>query len=768
MKPNEVNQIAKDTVIFREKETVEAVGMVMKGKICAKSTNFCINLGVGSFIGMNDIYGGTYLCDYSAAEDSQVYMFPVKTSADIANIFRINKDYRGLAVYYLDRYIFELNKIKTHLKTVLSDYIDFIKKEQDASIEIGKKTGYKFPPIPEINALACTEAESEPGTEKLNYYLENVRIPTSTLKEFYGLGEQITLFHIKEQAELIEELAAACGEYEDAIEEALSLTVNKNRNSLFFFQGRLASAGAKNGGNEDIIKLMDKVIEAVTNIEKIFDTETGRGAFADREVMDSIYAKSQSGEEPEDDNGKAEPDMQAAEMAVLLKNSLDQIFDYAGYAKDKADAFRTNIDAFVALKDKLEITDETRHLRREIEKGFYDLYECVFAVAAKSNSIPKVIELFFNYGFVDERLITQESLIMLCSLKGEDSTSPCRVFTMTEWLKAVNEGRKEPSRNEMGLDFQEFLRQEKKQGNMTDEDIRQANEDGATKVHYEINNAMRSASRVTNGQFSVYVPVLFEEMITNTIAKIAITKKYVNDVFSDTLDADFSAFHREAMFVDETVGVDRFVVMTQVFPDIILTPVIGQNGSMWQEITGKRRESSGRFFIPILCTSRLENIMIKLFGNFRWELCKTMQGINWNNIQMKSLTSEYMDYLQFYRKNHDLTEEKREKIKLQIQRCRNNSREVFTSDYEVWMLAEKNGSIRLNKVVREMLATYCPFRKDYREQLLRQPTYEEAFARYFRETNKKLHEIELKHKSIERQFEVPKKMIDNYEFYKNN
>ena len=89
--------------------------------------------------------------------------------------------------------------------------------------------------------------------------------------------------------------------------------------------------------------------------------------------------------------------------------------------------------------------------------------------------------------------------------------------------------------------------------------------------------------------------------------------------------------------------------------------------------------------------------MIQLCGRFRWELCRTMQGTSWNNIQIKSLTSEYSDYIQFYRKNRDLSEDKKEKLKMQIQKCRNNTREVFVTDlslihiYVGYVKLEKRG-----------------------------------------------------------------------------
>ena len=38
---------------------------------------------------------------------------------------------------------------------------------------------------------------------------------------------------------------------------------------------------------------------------------------------------------------------------------------------------------------------------------------------------------------------------------------------------------------------------------------------------------------------------------------------------------------------------------------------------------------------------------------------------------------------------------------MQIQKGRNNSREIFLIDYEAWVKSESNGSMKMNKVARE-------------------------------------------------------------------
>ena len=161
--------------------------------------------------------------------------------------------------------------------------------------------------------------------------------------------------------------------------------------------------------------------------------------------------------------------------------------------------------------------------------------------------------------------------------------------------------------------------------------------------------------------------------------------------------------------------------------------------------------------------------MTKAFGRFHWEYCRCEMGAMWNNIQYKSLTSEYMDYIQYYRKNHNLSEEKREKIKTQILRARNNSREIFLSDYEMWIYSEANAAMKLNKVSRLILATYCPFNKELRESLKANAAFAEAMAVHQRMFHEKTREWELRIKKRENNgMPVPQEFYDTYSYYANN
>lgn len=159
-------------------------------------------------------------------------------------------------------------------------------------------------------------------------------------------------------------------------------------------------------------------------------------------------------------------------------------------------------------------------------------------------------------------------------------------------------------------------------------------------------------------------------------------------------------------------------------------PNAGTKAMMWQETAGVKRDTPGRFMFPIFTAVDLEDMMIETMGRFRWEMCRKIQGVHWNDIREKSLTAEYCDYIQFYRKNHELSTEAKEKVKSALIRAKNNYREVFVKDYVSWIKYESKGSFRLNKVTRDILVRYCPFTKDIRNDLKANPMYQNSITRY--------------------------------------
>ena len=308
----------------------------------------------------------------------------------------------------------------------------------------------------------------------------------------------------------------------------------------------------------------------------------------------------------------------------------------------------------------------------------------------------------------------------------------------------------------------------RRQNRLTEAEMAQELSDPVKKLHYEIQNMFRYNNRTTNGQISSFVPFLHNDQWSNTVERLRVTAAKVNEALAGIVRIDYSVFDREVIYSNTEKNIIKEYIIKRVFPDIILMPTVGINGIMWQEISGKRRDTPGRFLLPIFSDMNLGLLLIRILGRFRWELCRTIEGIAWNDIQNKSLTSEYSDYLQFYRKNRELSEEKKEKIKAQIQKGRNSSREIFVMDYEQWISYESVGAIKLNKPVREIMATYCPFSREIREQIKQQPLFEEAMARYYREKQKRVREVEGRCRLLQREnIEAPKELMDTLSYHRD-
>lgn len=171
--------------------------------------------------------------------------------------------------------------------------------------------------------------------------------------------------------------------------------------------------------------------------------------------------------------------------------------------------------------------------------------------------------------------------------------------------------------------------------------------------------------------------------------------------------------------------------------------------------------------MPVLFEKETDAEMVHLLAGFRWEKCRTDMGNRWNDFRYPSLTSEYTDYLQFYRKNSELSQERKTKIRAQLQQCNNKHKEVFTKDYTDWVLRESRGAMKLSRVARTILFTYCPFSAEIMKALEGQTVYMEAAKKYVRENRAAIKNIEMLMHKFEREgMEVPQEVRDTSEYLK--
>ena len=524
------------------------------------------------------------------------------------------------------------------------------------------------------------------------------------------------------------------------------------------------------GESGNVMSLFDDIIDYINTLENLMLDKAGVDLEIDHEFMEETYFSLLNSDVKNDDGNDADIALTEMEYQDIsqLNNSLSFILDYSEIEREEALDFEQYITDFDKLRDKFLTDDDTRTLRRNITKMYYKIYKKVFLKDYKSSeSTPVIIDLFLRYGFISEKLLSEELLEQLLSIDRHDvGNASCMVYDMKQWLTEIIEGRKEPSKSEFDLDYAESLRDRKRTGALTEQQVNAMADDRNAKFEFEVDNMFKANHRILYGQVSAFVPFLFTDGCASSLLKTFMSGDRINAAVHRLLQIDYSAFYREGLYKGEAEGIKKEYIVEEVFPDFILFPIAGSNPIMWQEISGRRRNSKGRFLLPAFLDTDIDAAMVKLFGRFRWELCRTIQGAAWNNIQVKSLTSEYSDFIQFYKKNRELSEDKKDKLKMQIQKCRNNTREVFVVDYENWIKHEAHGGIVLSKPVREIMATYCPFAKDLRDSVEEQPLFRDAMARYNREKGKKTKEYDLKFRVWDKdKVDVPKEIVKTRDYY---
>lgn len=676
-----------------------------------------------SLNGINDIMNtqkdySTYIVSSLAtlidlSYDAYQKLMPICRSLDILA--------KNLSVYYWaikDKYYFKYSPEIEHLDSYKKVY-------QDA-----RDSGTSFFPF-DADSLSnryvyenSDDVDNEIDAAGFEYFSKLLNVPLEQRKGFFSSENFICEYHIQRGSDfldsLVRELKSKLSELYNNINYLYTAPVN-----LLSSYGKIAvdSKDDKEAALT-LYGIMEQsagiIANCIDRLQNEFDCFSSVNTSKINELVEAVKEKASISRIPQGDNSA----YAGSELPKELENSLDNILTFCDCAQDFKDSFNKRLSHFRALKDKSSSDSEARELRTSLTNDFFTVYNTAFKKAQESGQCPKFISMFLNFGYMDERLVTTEQAVSLYRLCDKEyNPSRYSIYTAKKWLQEIYQNRREPSINDFGQDYYDVFRDMKKRKLVTDLDKPAYEKDFSGKVSFEINNMIKTNQKVCHGHMSSYFPILHKDIITRDLEKSVVTPSKITAAINNILETDFSVFYREIWYKNEKKGIEKEPIMKEILPDIIIVPTFGSRASMWQEITGRGRNTPGRFIFPAFTDENIYDMVLKLIGAFRWELCRTMMGVAWNDITEKSLTSEYTDYIQFFKKNHDLSEEAKEKIKVQIQKNRNMMKDIFTSDYDVWINYESKGILRLNKVARSILFRYCPLPKEQRTNLAKQPVF---------------------------------------------
>lgn len=815
-------KITSDTILFSEGGKVENLLVITKGdmdvyissrdllgmedqeeiikhscKLFKVPKNIIIGIG-----GYRD--NSNYMFSLKSNIENEVYIVKTSNRDEIKNFFNKNKPYLTnmyhsisyLVLKFYEEYI-KIRNINNELKIILTNlgvlYFNLNNKNKHIQsesflrikeiFEDATNSGFYVPHSFDADFVKANHNEAymhnkslseEDSENKLNVEMDYIRrfltMPKNIKDGFFTYDTNMSLSAANMLYDNLTYIINLLKKEFVETMENMFFMYSHDKESIFNEYSKMALELEKEGKDNEVwVKYTRHIGNIIKNFSKLIKEEYDFNLNIDEDEIDSVIEKLDiTSESKKTENDKIKIIMGAEQIPEEVKNPTKKLIEISAIDEERAKILLKGLDEFRKLKDKFDADDDARKIRRSVTNVFFEIYKEVAKRAIIDGNDSKLIKMFLNYGYMDDELLTPNQIIDLYDIKDKTKAKKFNIFYIDEWLKKIYNKEEMPSVNGFGQDYKEALREMKKRGMISDKEAEEDFESSSKRLEYEVDNMIQTTQRLCYGQISVYFPILHSDMIIKDFDDSLIRRETIEKTINSIMDVDFSAFYREVLYKNAELNITKELVMQEVLPNIILMPTYGSRAIMWEELSTRQKNSTGRFLFPIFTSEDLESLAIPTIGAFRWELCKTMLGPAWNDITQMSLTSEYSDYVQFYKKNRNLSDDSKEKLKIQIKKCRNNLREVFVSDYFIWIKYESKGIMRLNRVVRNILYRQVPFSKDIRDEVAKQPMFADIANRFKNIRNKKASEIENRYyKFTKTGNPLPEELANHIDFYKN-
>ncbi|SEI56357.1 hypothetical protein SAMN02910453_0839 [Lachnospiraceae bacterium A10] len=691
----------KNDRIHAKGTPVKTVEVVLSGSVTLIDGTMKMTLGQGNILGAVETPGSNYMFDYIASDDCKIGAYPYRELEDIEKVIRVNPRIAPILATAMVRAADESYKTyEAALANAKDEYVK-LKKQIDDYPGLSASLGESVKEFPELKHLEGPR-DSAYLVHWMVVFLKSVREHDDYLNKYvYTQGPDMILGFVMGAARFMKYVVQENQRLRNYVKEIHEISMN--------FQ-------------TVYMKLEQKMREI--------------------NAVDEISADSDE-----------TPD---------LSNALNVILSFGEIPATESMEFKNLIETYGSYSDRGEMSDVMRKLRREITDAFFRIYSKVFLNSLETTSVPPAVKMFLMFGFVDPQIAGQENTDILYQIvKNHKPDAGHVVYTVPEWLEMIYRGEVMPSKNEFDLDYPAHLREQKQNGEITEEQEKELLVDPVNKVKFETENMFKIGDRMTFGRITSFIPIFDSCNVMKALDTAYLATGLVHEKLNAVRSLDYSIFYREQYYSNEDLGITRLTIDKEVLPYMIMMPNMGSRVALWQEIEGKKRDTRARFLLPMFTVEDPIKSFISACGEFRWEMCKTEQGIHWNDLSDPSLTAEYADYIQFYRKNRLLNAEQKEKLKKTLQKVGNNLRRAFVSDYLLYMTAECNGSPVMNKASRAILFSYVPFGAEIRAKIGTNPQYAEFMKKHDADCAAKMRPIEMMIRKLEtRGEEIPAELLD--------
>jgi len=723
---------------IRTGQPIDNLWYINSGSVQAAFDGGAFTLPKGSLIGISDFAMDSHFFSYTALEDTQLLSFGNKSMFHNADFFSGHPDNTTHLALNMNVQMLGVLSQYENVRQQCDSFYHFLADSYEQYRTICNEFHVVAKDLPSLSELAPLSLEHDIGSWLSDYHKGMKSLFLDPQIRTRLESASILPGYLYQSSEELHQVMEVCVTMQDYCNDLAAILLNEDSIDFFDLLTNLFYCiGAQNAQKMGLGSLIKKSILTISSQPSIPKTllQTRLDEYKNRirsmEQLRQLASGAQTG---------STSVLPAA--AHDLSNSVRIIMEYAECLPEIAESFRMHLEEYKQLKNKNSDAPDASKLRKDLTSEFYAIYISAFQNSLFDENIPSILKMFFQFGFVDADLAGQENTCYLYSIVDTYHDLPKKgIYTMYHWLRAIYNGEKSPSITELESSYEKYVQELVSLNKIDQKMAEKMLHDNAQKTMFELNNLFPSVCKITNGHLATYCPILSEHQFVRRPEDILLQAEAIQQNLDQLCTVDYGLFYHDSLTVlcqSENIH-DYFHV--EIRPDIILTPLVGTRSAMWQAYSGRSQLSPARMMLPIFDLENLQKGIIHMSAEYRWEICKRVQGSHWNDVTEPSLTSLYYDYLQFYKKNSDLSSDAKEKIRSDLSKYKQNFREYFIHDYQIYILSESNASPRLNKVARSILFSQCPFSAAIRDTLSANPLYTDPLHRNYIHCAQRLHQL---------------------------
>lgn len=758
---------ALQDILFLKKGTVEIKQCIenIKGFLdfeiiekskCLKEVSIPSILG-GEFL-FSELCGNSYI----AKTECEVTHFKVN-SDDILNFLKqapqiagnILLSMKDFCIYGINNYVYQ-NKLIGEIDK-LTDNIELLASalERDSSDElfgVFESAGGEIPEIIEASFLLKDNShllnkvylEQEDVKEKydwetLEFANTIVRANPQAFQQI--IHSQISVFQYiyKRLAGVAQRLSEDVSKLQKQIQRRMDFLYDDPSSQLF----RLLNLGSEllvfHNAQPTILK---GIVTIIKNIENLYVKNGGYSYENLQASLQDFMASVPKQPDMEESDVLVKENDKPSEFRPLLKNGTKEILAYAGVSQEVAERMEEDFAKIEKINFKDPTEKESRRILKELQRDFFELFTAVvFRYFDHKVELPLAVKLFIYFGFIKEDVLDDNHLDNLCKAveffeNPENIDYP--IMTAVDYLESIYKQEEVPGLSLNGEDYIKTMRHNAGRGN-------EFVDSPEKRVTYEIDNMFKEAMRITSDSPRAYIPFLTSYAIKGNLSNLLNTPKHLNTEIKKINTIDPTLFFRELTW---KIPGKSELITKEVKPYLIIVPNTGVRVQLWQEMVNNQRHSRARLIIPTIFNGTQEKSLIQSFAHFRWELNKLIAGANWMDPVEGGFVGAFYDFSQYYQKMNELSIEAKEDIKMLFNKIKMD-RDRFAYFYEKWLMYEKDGVAKVNKVVRQIFYRYIPFPKHIRDRLCHLPLFEDLNNRYNNISNRTVRSLEAKYRKYE-------------------